>query len=149
MASASTDLDIAPPIQSRMYQEVSNGMLGFNNSLKIADVPFPFPYAQLLDLSLIVFTFFIPMYVAIFTQSLYAAPALAFVLFEGIWCFNEARHNPHQRRLETLRSFVHTLPAVALAFVGWVGSFVAEVAKELEQPYGSDANDMSLEDFHA
>jgi len=112
MASASKDLDIAPPIQSRMYQEVSNGMLGFNNSLKIADVPFPFPYAQLLDLALIVFTCFIPTYVAIFTQSLYAAPALAFVLFEGIWCFNE-------------------------------------VAKELEQPYGSDANDMSLEDFHA
>eukprot|EP00403_Amphidinium_massartii_P021497 CAMPEP_0178391254 /NCGR_PEP_ID=MMETSP0689_2-20121128/11071_1 /TAXON_ID=160604 /ORGANISM="Amphidinium massartii, Strain CS-259" /LENGTH=694 /DNA_ID=CAMNT_0020011797 /DNA_START=323 /DNA_END=2408 /DNA_ORIENTATION=+ len=112
MASAARDLDIAPPIQSRMYQELSNGMLGFNNSLKIADVPFPFPYAQLLDMSLIAFTCFIPIYVSIFTQSLYAAPALAFVLFEGIWCFNE-------------------------------------VAKELEQPYGSDANDMSLEDFHA
>ncbi|CAE6968541.1 unnamed protein product, partial [Symbiodinium sp. CCMP2456] len=41
LADAMKDIDIAPPIQSRMYQELSNGMLGFNNCLKIADVPFP------------------------------------------------------------------------------------------------------------
>jgi hypothetical protein len=29
-----------------MYQELSNGMLGYNNALKVADVPFPFPYVH-------------------------------------------------------------------------------------------------------
>ena len=46
----------------RMYQELSNGMLGFYNCLKIADVPFPLPYAQLLGLLLIAFSCLIPFY---------------------------------------------------------------------------------------
>ena len=47
-----------------MYQELSNGMLGFYNCLKIADVPFPLPYAQLLGLLLIAFSCLIPFYAA-------------------------------------------------------------------------------------
>jgi len=85
----SKDLDIAPPIQSRMYQEISNGMLGYNNSLKLADVPFPLPYAQLVTIFLIAFSCFIPVYIAIFTTSLWASPVLAFLFFEGIWGINE------------------------------------------------------------
>jgi len=112
LASASKDLDTAPPIQSRMYQELSNGMLGFSNCLKIADVPFPFPYSQLLTLLLTVYACFIPVYIVCFTESLIASPILAFLLFEGIWGVNE-------------------------------------VAKELENPFGSDDNDISLADFHA
>ena len=60
LADAMRHLDVAAPIQSRMYQELSNGMLGFSNCLKIADVPFPLPYAQLLGLLLIGFSCFIP-----------------------------------------------------------------------------------------
>eukprot|EP00971_Amphidinium_carterae_P009955 196514-Amphidinium_carterae.1 len=56
-------------------QELSNGMLGFNNSLKIADVPFPFPYAQLLTLALVAFSCFIPVYVSVFTQDVCAHDA--------------------------------------------------------------------------
>ena len=36
-----------PPILSRVYQELSNAMLGFNSAMKVATTPFPFPYAQL------------------------------------------------------------------------------------------------------
>ena len=79
LASVMKDLDTAPPIQSRMYQahltcqkvhlltlgvgqqELSNGMLGFNNCLKIADVPFPLPFAQLLLLLLVAFSLLIPL----------------------------------------------------------------------------------------
>merc|ERR1712113_533159 len=86
-------------------------MLGFNNALKIADVPFPFPYAQLLTLLLVVYTIFIPFYIVCFTESMIAGPVLTFLLFEGIWGVNE-------------------------------------VAKELENPFGSDANDISVADFH-
>ena len=36
-------------------------MLGFNNCLKIADVPFPLPFAQLLLLLLVAFSLLIPL----------------------------------------------------------------------------------------
>merc|ERR1719277_2306254 len=87
-------------------------MLGFNNCMKIADVPFPFPYAQLLTILLTVYACFIPIYITVFTDSLIASPILAFLLFQGIWGVNE-------------------------------------VAKELENPFGADENDISLADFHA
>ncbi|CAK9109681.1 Uncharacterized protein SCF082_LOCUS50966 [Durusdinium trenchii] len=83
------ELDTAPPIQTRMYQELSNGMLGFNNCLKIADVPFPLPFAQLLLMSLVAFSLLIPLYVIVFTKSLVVGPVLCFFLFESLWCMNE------------------------------------------------------------
>lgn len=89
LAEASRALDIAPPIQTRIFQEVSNGMLGFVNAMKISDVPFPFPFAQMCSLLIVVFSCFIPFYMACFTQSMIAGPILTFVLFETIWCINE------------------------------------------------------------
>lgn len=112
LAWISGDILIAAPIQSRVYQELSNGMLGFNQAQKIADVPFPFPYAQLLLVLLTCFALFIPVYMVVFTRSYIAAPILSFLLFEGIWGMNET-------------------------------------AKELENPFGADSNDITLADFHA
>lgn len=112
LATLSKDIDIAPPIQSRMYQELSNGMLGFSNALKIADVPFPFPYAQLLTIVLFLYSLFIPVYITCFTDSMILGPIMTFFLFHGVWCVNE-------------------------------------VAKELENPFGNDSNDICLPDFHA
>ncbi len=37
---------VSPPVISRLYQELSDGMLGFNQARKIAYLPFPFVYAQ-------------------------------------------------------------------------------------------------------
>jgi len=111
LASVMKDIDTAPPIQSRMYQELSNGMLAFNNCLKLADVPFPLPFAQLLLLLLVAFSLLIPLYVIVFTKSPVVGPVLCFFLFESLWCLNE-------------------------------------VAKELENPFGQDMNDISLPDFH-
>lgn len=42
-------LSIPPPILSRVFQELANGMVAFHDSVKIAYVPFPFPYAQNCD----------------------------------------------------------------------------------------------------
>jgi len=111
LAKISTDIDAAPPIQSRMYQELSNGMLGFNQCVKLADVPFPFPYAQMLTCLLCCFGAFIPVYITCFTKSMIVSTILSFCLFEGIWGLNET-------------------------------------AKELENPFGTDENDICLGDFH-
>lgn len=112
LSRMSPDLDIAPPIQTRVYQELSNGMLGFVNALKIADVPFPFPYAQLLNIMLFFYSLFIPLYVSLFTKSMFVSPVVTFLLFQGVWCVNA-------------------------------------VAKDLENPFGTDTNDINVLDFHA
>merc|ERR1719162_269413 len=87
-------------------------MLGFFSALKIADVPFPFPYAQLLTFMLVMYSLFIPLYVTVFTSSMIVSPIMTFLLFQGIWGVNE-------------------------------------VAKELENPLGTDFNDINILDFHS
>jgi hypothetical protein len=106
------DLDVPPPIQSRIYQEISNAMVGFQNCVKIADVPFPFPYAQLLSVLVFAFALITPVAVACFTRSFIAGPIFTMLVWSAIWCVNE-------------------------------------VAKELENPFGMDVNDICLEDLHA
>merc|ERR1719235_250283 len=62
-------LKVPPPIVSRCYQEVSNGMLGFNQALKIKLVPFPFVLAQVASINLLVVLLGSPVFVNIFTES--------------------------------------------------------------------------------
>lgn len=62
-------MKIPPPILSRVYQELSNGMLGFNQGMKIAAIPFPFPFAQMLSLLLCSFIMICPLMVVVFTRS--------------------------------------------------------------------------------
>jgi predicted membrane chloride channel (bestrophin family) len=38
---------VEPPIISRLYHFISEGMVGFNQCRKISYIPFPFPHAQL------------------------------------------------------------------------------------------------------
>ena len=73
-----------------MYQELSNGMLGFYNCLKIADVPFPLPYAQLLGLLLIAFSCLIPFYAAWMQDPLSKSPIGVLTVMVTSWwtCFN-------------------------------------------------------------
>merc|ERR1719408_475829 len=47
-------LPIAPPILSRVFQELSRGIVNLTNARKIAEFPFPFPYCQLLWFSLFI-----------------------------------------------------------------------------------------------
>merc|ERR1712048_308574 len=44
----------APPIVSRVFQDLSHGVVTVNNAKKISDTPFPFPYCQTLQLVLVV-----------------------------------------------------------------------------------------------
>jgi len=47
-------LSIPPPILSRAFQELANGMVEFHEALKVSSIPFPFPYAQVCDFLLLV-----------------------------------------------------------------------------------------------
>jgi predicted membrane chloride channel (bestrophin family) len=57
-------LRIPPPILSRCYQVLSDGLLGFNQADKLAKTPFPMPYAQMLTALLLVFNITLPVMIA-------------------------------------------------------------------------------------
>lgn len=80
---------IPSPIMSRIYQQLSKGMLGFNQALKVAIVPFPFPFAQMITLLLVGFQVFCPMMTVIFTASSALCPLLTFLAVTGYWGLNE------------------------------------------------------------
>mmetsp|Transcript_11870 Transcript_11870/g.27007 ORF Transcript_11870/g.27007 Transcript_11870/m.27007 type:complete len:473 (-) Transcript_11870:8-1426(-) len=77
-----------PPVLSRAYQELSNGMLGFNQALKLADIPFPFPYAQLLAVLLGVFCIVAPIYMAVFSANLLLTPLMSYALLSSLLAVN-------------------------------------------------------------
>mmetsp|Transcript_3754 Transcript_3754/g.8076 ORF Transcript_3754/g.8076 Transcript_3754/m.8076 type:complete len:896 (+) Transcript_3754:280-2967(+) len=51
--------NVAPPIISRLYQFVSEGMAGYNQARKIAHIPFPFPHAQITTLFMLIVDFIV------------------------------------------------------------------------------------------
>jgi len=104
---------IGPPIASRVYQELSNGMLAFSMvKIKIATVPFPFPFAQVLSYALYAFYVLCP-----------------FIVLEIM-----DRGDPsvfQQIGIPLLMNFTTCTGYGA----------VNEIAIELEEPFGFDAND--------
>eukprot|EP00397_Hematodinium_sp_SG-2012_P050416 GEMP01058586.1.p1 GENE.GEMP01058586.1~~GEMP01058586.1.p1 ORF type:complete len:416 (+),score=75.02 GEMP01058586.1:187-1434(+) len=68
-------LRVPPPIATRLYQELSDGILGFNQALKISLVPFPFPFAQMLTLLMLTFVI--------------TSPIIIITAVFGFWGLNE------------------------------------------------------------
>lgn len=60
---------VAPPIISRIYQFVSDGMAGYNQARKVAYIPFPFPHAQITTLFVLVIVGFIPVLMLTFLNN--------------------------------------------------------------------------------
>ena len=73
-------LTIPPPILSRVYQELSNGMLGYNNAFKVAAIPYPFPLSQITTLMCIVLVIFVPFAVEQFGGSMVVSWIYAFLI---------------------------------------------------------------------
>lgn len=115
-----------PPILSRSYQELSQGMTAFNQALKMSDVPFPFPFSQLLDVLLVVFTGLIPLLAGYVDDNLYPSCVQPFVgffitmAFLGLMSISRTLENPfadgpnqlpcidlHERLIETIRDGYH------------------------------------------
>lgn len=104
-------LDTPPPIVSRVFQEISNGMLGFNQAHKVAMTPFPFPFAQMVSLLLVMLYIAMPFYIDMFTKNPVVTPIISFLL-PSCYCG------------------------------------LNRIAIELEEPFGTDANDVNIEVRH-
>jgi len=105
-------------------------MLGFNQSMKMADIPFPFPFAQLLEFLLVTLTTIVPFYAALFTEDLLVTPVLSFSVTLAFWSLLEIScvlENPfidgpnqlpiidcHERFVEVLRTVYHSETPKAL-----------------------------------
>lgn len=73
-------LDAPPPIVVRPLAAISSGMLGFHQAHKIAVVPFPFPFAQIVSILLVVLYISLPFYLDVFTKNILFTPLMSFVL---------------------------------------------------------------------
>jgi len=75
----------APPILSRVYQELSRGIVNLNNVRKIEQVPFPLPYAQILMWMLVVHWGVTPLLASYVVHTPWWAGFLCFVTVVGMW----------------------------------------------------------------
>jgi predicted membrane chloride channel (bestrophin family) len=96
---------ISAPMQTSFDESISGFLRDFQALRKIADVPIPFPYAQMVKISLVLFILAAPFFVV--ADYRWAAVPLNF--------------------------------ALSVVLLG-----IDEIAVEIEQPFGDDANDIDL-----
>lgn len=80
-------LPTPPPVVSRAFQEISRGIVNLQNARKIADFPFPFPYAQTSITMLLIHWALCPI-VACMKVDRYLAALCSFVAVFFLWCIN-------------------------------------------------------------
>jgi len=103
-------LNIPAPILSRVYQTISRGFVNLLNAKKITDTRFPFPYAQLIAMLLLLHVVLTPLMMSSIISSKILAVAYTFVPVCGMFALNR-------------------------------------IAIELENPFGTDENDLPMENF--
>jgi len=81
-------LSIPPPILSRCFQELANGMVEYHEALKLSTVPFPFPYAQTCEFLLLLHWLIAPFVVCSWTSHPAWAAIFCFVQVFILWALN-------------------------------------------------------------
>ncbi|CAE8693390.1 unnamed protein product [Polarella glacialis] len=84
-ANDSCVIDVPAPILSRVFQELGSGSVSFSNAKKLRDVPFPFPYAQLISCMLFVHWLFTPVFAAYAIESSEWAGVMSFFVTMSFW----------------------------------------------------------------
>eukprot|EP00408_Alexandrium_pacificum_P046498 CAMPEP_0171253434 /NCGR_PEP_ID=MMETSP0790-20130122/51703_1 /TAXON_ID=2925 /ORGANISM="Alexandrium catenella, Strain OF101" /LENGTH=246 /DNA_ID=CAMNT_0011721263 /DNA_START=34 /DNA_END=771 /DNA_ORIENTATION=+ len=81
-------LNVPPPILTRAYNELANGMVAFHECVKISDTPFPFPYAQNCDLLLILHWVMVPWVVSQWVTQPFWSFVFVFMQVFVLWSLN-------------------------------------------------------------
>lgn len=81
-------VDIPPPILSRVFQELSRGVVNINNVRKITEFLFPFPYAQLITVMLLLHWVITPVMSGILLTKWYWAALVSFISVFAFWSLN-------------------------------------------------------------
>lgn len=99
------------PITAQIFARLSDGFAAFMQCKKILDTPFPFPYAQVVLVVVILFAAILPLQLCVIVNSEFLACAIT---FGTVWTF----------------------------------CAINQVARELEEPFMDDRNDVNLPDLH-
>eukprot|EP00927_Polykrikos_kofoidii_P018952 TRINITY_DN1881_c0_g5_i1.p1 TRINITY_DN1881_c0_g5~~TRINITY_DN1881_c0_g5_i1.p1 ORF type:complete len:646 (+),score=80.32 TRINITY_DN1881_c0_g5_i1:83-2020(+) len=83
-------LKIAPPIASRVFQELSNGIVDLQNAKKITEFQFPFPYAQMITVMLLMHWIMTPLLAAIMIapEQRVLGAIVVFISVLSLWSLN-------------------------------------------------------------
>jgi predicted membrane chloride channel (bestrophin family) len=87
-ASRSGIIDVPPPILTRCFQELSQGLVHIINARIMTGIPFPFPYAQMLALLLVIHWLVTPLFCALILQSAVWSSVLTFLCTLAFWGTN-------------------------------------------------------------
>jgi len=81
-------LDIPAPILARSFDELTSGMMQFQEAMKISTIPFPFPYAQTAQWLLILHWVAVPFMASQWVSSVGWAFVFAFLQVFVLWALN-------------------------------------------------------------
>jgi len=90
---------VGAPIISRLYQFISDGMLGYNQARKIAYIPFPFPHAQITSLFVLVVVALMPVLMITYIDNKFfgfVVNLLTVMCFTGLHEVARELENPFQ-----------------------------------------------------
>jgi hypothetical protein len=87
-ADNSKVIKVAPPILSRVYNQLGNGIVNLNNARKITEFPIPFPLAQMITVMLLVQWAMIPLLCATTIKTWYWAGMISFIVVFCFWSIN-------------------------------------------------------------
>merc|ERR1711907_367011 len=88
MGSTVEVIKIAPPILSRVYNQLGNGIVNLNNARKITEFPIPFPLAQMITIMLLVHLCLTTIVCASSVSSTVWAGVISFVIVMAFWSIN-------------------------------------------------------------
>lgn len=149
-------LSIPPPILSRSLQELGIGLHAFYQAMKIACVPFPFPYAQSCDVLLMIQWLLVPMVSVQWTETWAASGTFSFMLVLITWSmnliavdienpfgsdandleFNDMQSQMNQVLVMLLRGDSHRVPTLSSQALSTAKAIVSDI-EELEMTVGS------------
>jgi len=81
-------LSTPPPIITRLYQQIGDGMVEFTAALRLAHIPFPFPYSQVCQLMLILHWFCTPVIIQNYCSTEMWAFSFSFIMVLTLWCLD-------------------------------------------------------------
>eukprot|EP00446_Apocalathium_sp_SHHI-4_P022376 CAMPEP_0177264800 /NCGR_PEP_ID=MMETSP0367-20130122/61755_1 /TAXON_ID=447022 ORGANISM="Scrippsiella hangoei-like, Strain SHHI-4" /NCGR_SAMPLE_ID=MMETSP0367 /ASSEMBLY_ACC=CAM_ASM_000362 /LENGTH=565 /DNA_ID=CAMNT_0018719949 /DNA_START=1 /DNA_END=1694 /DNA_ORIENTATION=+ len=81
-------IPVPPPILTRVFQELSRGIVNAKDVQKIAEFPFPFAYSQMIVVMLVVQSCVTPMLGAVQGSNPVLAFVVTFVSVFVLWCMN-------------------------------------------------------------
>mmetsp|Transcript_88124 Transcript_88124/g.197097 ORF Transcript_88124/g.197097 Transcript_88124/m.197097 type:complete len:578 (-) Transcript_88124:43-1776(-) len=90
-------LNVPPPILTRVFQELGSGLVYFHEALQVVIWPFPFPYAQMNAVLLLVYLCLTPMVICQWTSNSFSSGALtliSIVCMKGLDLISAELENP-------------------------------------------------------